>query len=201
MSKEQKTNKMIKQIMLSENSNGGWSYIIIPENIADTIKRKISDVLKQAQETGISVEEIDFEIIRKDVDKYNEGIDHVSPQMKELRLKKITDSDSPLEILKILFSNTYILSKKKKKQELFEILAEIEYNHWNNYVRYWMNKILKEVDAKFNEDSSVTVTMLKSNWWEIEQMLSRRKGIYEKLKEEDKETFREHVRSYWDLIN
>ncbi|MFW5962738.1 MAG: hypothetical protein ACOCQR_03885 [bacterium] len=192
---------MIKQIMLSENSNGGWSYIIIPENIADTIKRKISDVLKQAQETGISVEEIDFEIIRKDVDKYNEGIDHVSPQMKELRLKKITDSDSPLEILKILFSNTYILSKKKKKQELFEILAEIEYNHWNNYVRYWMNKILKEVDAKFNEDSSVTVTMLKSNWWEIEQMLSRRKGIYEKLKEEDKETFREHVRSYWDLIN
>ena len=91
-----------------------------------------------------------------------------------------------------------VLSKEQEK--LVEKLAEIEHQRWS----YWQKYIMKEsfkITGVFTDDNNKKMIQLeipKEYWDNWERQI---KTSYSELSEEEKDSDREQVGRYWDLIS
>ena len=77
----------------------------------------------------------------------------------------------------------------RKSPALFEKLAEIEHQRWADWQKYMHSKGIK------NEDGSLTIPdHLVAQWeWQIH-------ASYSELSEREKDSDRDQVKRYWDLL-
>jgi len=92
------------------------------------------------------------------------------------------------------------LYKEKKRKELFEILADIEHQRWSDWQKYIHSKCVKVVDVVDNQSSKdvlreILIPLELFNQWERQINTP-----YKDLSEKEKESDREQVKRYWDLI-
>ena len=79
--------------------------------------------------------------------------------------------------------------EKPSKKELFEKLADIEHQRWSGWQAYLHGKCIK------NDDGSLTIPA--EYVFHLERLI---KTPYEQLTEKEKESDRDEVKKYWDLI-
>ena len=77
----------------------------------------------------------------------------------------------------------------RKSPALFERLAEIEHQRWADWQRYMHNRGIG------NEDGSLTIPPFFVKQWERQI-----KTPYSELSEKEKDSDRDQVKRYWDLL-
>jgi len=78
---------------------------------------------------------------------------------------------------------------KYPKSELFEKLADIEHQRWADWQKYMFSKCPQ------NKDGSLTIPVELVSRWGTQIELD-----YKDLSEKEKDSDREQVLRYWDLI-
>jgi hypothetical protein len=78
----------------------------------------------------------------------------------------------------------------KKEIELFEKLADIEHSRWADWQKYYHSKC-------FINKNNENIIIPKDVWDRAERQI---KTSYEDLSEAEKESDREQVMRYWNLI-
>jgi uncharacterized protein with von Willebrand factor type A (vWA) domain len=77
----------------------------------------------------------------------------------------------------------------RKNPVLFEKLAEIEHQRWAHWQKYMHSKGIR------NEDGSLTIPAFFVEQWERQI-----KTPYSELSEKEKDSDRDQVMKYWDLL-
>ena len=75
------------------------------------------------------------------------------------------------------------------KKELFEKLADIEHQRWSKWQKYLHSKCIKDEDGNL----IIPIGYVKN----LERLI---KTDYKNLTEKEKDSDREEVMKYWDLI-
>ena len=84
-----------------------------------------------------------------------------------------------------------------KNKELFEKLAAIEHERWGDWQKYMHSKCVKVIDVNGEEEiREVTIPVELYKQWERQINTE-----YKDLTEAEKDSDREQVKRYWDLLD
>jgi len=84
-----------------------------------------------------------------------------------------------------------------KNKELFEKLAAIEHERWGDWQKYMHSKCVKVIDVNGVEEiREVTIPVELYKQWERQINTE-----YKDLTEAEKDSDREQVKRYWDLLD